>query len=105
MMYVDSRYISVARKSEVLHHEYTMNQLRKQVAQLSKAVAWELEQHQTRLKELQLVEDALAGRTQPTQAHATQLTLDPAPSSTGKGTTFRKHNHRSFQKPVAELVG
>jgi hypothetical protein len=103
MMYVDSRYISVARKSELLQHEHSMNQLRRQVAQLSKAVAWELEQHQTRLKELQLVEDTLAGRSH--AAPATQPTLKPAPSSTGRWTKFRKHSHRSFQKPVAELVG
>ena len=105
MMYVDSRYISVARKSELLQHEHSMNQLRRQVAQLSKAVAWELEQHQTRLKELQLVEDTLVGRSHPAHAPAPQPTLEPAPSSTGKWTKFRKHSHRSSQKPVAELVG
>ncbi len=42
MMYVDSRYISLARKSELLQHEHAMNQLRRQVAQLSKAVALSL---------------------------------------------------------------
>lgn len=103
MMYVDSRYISLARKSELLHHEHAMNQLRRQVAQLSKAVAWELEQHHSHLKELQQVEDTLTGKSQP--AHATQPISEPAPSTTGRWTKQRKHNHRSFQKPVAELVG
>lgn len=103
MMYVDSRYISLARKSELLQHEHAMNQLRRQVAQLSKAVAWELEQHQSHLKELQRVEDTLMGKNQP--AHASQPTLESAPSTTGKWTKLRKHNHRSSQNPVAQLVG
>jgi hypothetical protein len=105
MMYVDSRYISVARKSELLQHEHSMNQLRRQVAQLSKAVAWELEQHQTRLKELQRVEDTLTGRSHPAHAPATQPTLETASSFPRKWTKFRKHTHRSFHEPAAELVG
>ena len=105
MMYVDNRYVSVARKTELLQHERTMNQLRRQAAQLSKAVAWELEQHQARLKELQRVEETLGGESQPALAPTTQPTLEPVPSSTRKWTKFRKHTHRAFQKPVAELVG
>ena len=105
MMYVDSRYVTVARKSELLQHERTMNQLQRQVAQLSKAVAWELEQHQSRLKELQRLEDSLGGERQPALSPETQPTLEPVPSSTRKWTKFRKHTHRSLQKPVAELVG
>jgi hypothetical protein len=103
MMYVDSRYISLARKSERLQHEHAMNQLRRQVAQLSKAVAWELEQHHAHLQELQRLEDTLTVKKQP--ALATQLTLESAHSSIGKWTKLGNHNHRSFQKPVAELVG
>jgi hypothetical protein len=37
MTYVDDQYISVARKSEVQHHEYTMEQLRAKIAQLTKS--------------------------------------------------------------------
>ena len=103
MMYVDSRYISLARKSELLQHEHAMNQLRRQVAHLSKAVAWELKQHQAHLTELQQVEDTLTRKSHP--AHATQPTLESAPFSIGKWTKLRKHNHRSFQQPIAELVG
>lgn len=103
MMYVDSRYISLARKSELLQHEHAMNQLRRQVAQLSKAVAWEVEQHQAHIKELQRLEDTLIGRSQP--ACATRPTLESYSSSTDKWTKLRTHNHRSSQKPVAELVG
>ena len=100
MMYVDSRYISLARKSELLHHEHAMNQLRRQVAQLSKAVAWELEQHHSHLKELQQVEDTLTGTSRPAQPNS-----ETAPPTTGRWTKQRKHNLRSFEKPVAELVG
>lgn len=105
MMYVDNRYVSVARKSELLQHERTMNQLRRQVAQLSKAVAWELEQHQTRLKELQSVEESLATEGQPLASPTRKPTLEPVPSSTRKWTKYRKHTHRSNQASVAELVG
>ena len=105
MMYVDTRYLSVARKSELLQHERTMNQLRRQVAQLSKAVTWELEQHQTRLKELQRVENTLAGEGRPAHIPTEQPTLEPVPSSIRKWTKFRKHTHRSSQKPVAQFVG
>lgn len=103
MMYVDSRYISLARKSELLQHEHAMNQLRREVAQLSKAVAWELEQHQSHLKELQRVENTLTGKNQPAQV--SQPTLESAPSTTAKWTKLRKHNQRSSQSPVAQLVG
>lgn len=105
MMYVDSRYVSMARKNELFQHERIMNQLRRQVEQLSKAVAWELEQHQTRLTELQRVEATLTGAGQPAPSPSTQPTLEPVPSSTRKWTKFRKHTHRSLQPSVAELVG
>ena len=105
MMYVNKQYVSVARKSELLQHERTMNSLRRQVAQLSKAVAWELEQHHTRLKELQRMEETFEGEGQSAPSPATQPTLEPVPSSTRKWTKFRKHTHRAHQKPVAELVG
>jgi hypothetical protein len=105
MMYVDSQYVSVARKSELLQHEHAMDQLRRQVAHLSKAVAWELEQHQTRLKELQRVEETLAAKGQLALTPTAQPTLEPVSSSIRKWTKFRKHTHRSYQNPVAELVG
>ena len=53
------QYISVARKNELQHHEHTMEQLRIKIARLTKSVDWELEQHQSRLKELKQVEDTL----------------------------------------------
>ncbi len=105
MKYVDSEYLSMARKSELLYHERAMDQLQRQVAHLTKAVAWEMDQHQTRLKELQRVEDTLAEEGQISLSPALQPTLKPIPSATRQWTIFRKHTHRDFQMPVAELVG
>ena len=105
MTYADVRYISVARKSEAQHHEHTMEHLRAKIAQLTKSVAWELEQHQSRLKELQQAEDTLAMADSPTPTMSSQPTLEPIPSSQRRWTKSRKYVHRSIQKPVAQLVG
>lgn len=105
MTYVDVQYISVARKNEVQHHEHTMEKLRAQIAYLTKAVAWESEQHQARLKELQQVEDTLAMDSSPIPIMNTQSTLEPVNSSQRQWTKTRKNIHRSSQKPVAQLVG
>lgn len=105
MTYADVRYISVARKSEVQHHEHTMEQLRAKIAQLTKSVAWELEQHQSRLKELQQAEDTLAMNDSPAPSMSSQPTLEPVPSAQRRWTKSRKYVKRSIQKPVAQLVG
>jgi len=104
MTYADARYISVARTSEVQHHEHTMEQLRAKIAQLTKSVAWEMEQHDSRLKELQQVEDTLAMDHSPTPSMGIQPTLEPNPSSRRRWTKSRKYVHRSEQQPVAQLV-
>lgn len=105
MTYVNVQYISVARKNEVQHHEHTMEKLRAQIAQLTKSVAWELDQHQSRLKELQQAEDTLAMADSTTPSMSSQPTLEPVPSSQRRGTKSRKYVHRSIKKPVAQLVG
>ena len=105
MTYVDARYISMARNSEVKHHERTMEQLRAKIAQLTKAVEWELAQHRSRLKELQQAEDTLAMTDSSKHSMRRQPTLEPIPSSHRRWTQSRKFVHRSIQKPVAELVG
>ena len=105
MTYADAKYISVARDSEVKHHERTMEQLRAKIAQLTKSVDWELEQHHSRLKELQQAEDTLAITKDSQSSINQQPTLKPTPSSHRRWTQSRKYIHRSSQKPVAELVG
>ena len=105
MTYVDDQYISVARKNEVQHHGYTMEKLRTKIAQLTKSVDWELEQHQSRLKELQQAENTLAMADSPTPTMSSQPTLEPIPSSHRRWTKSRKNIHRSTKKPVTQLVG
>ena len=133
MPYVDVQYISVARKNEMEHHEHTMEKLGAQIAWLTKSVAWELEQHHSRIKELQQVEDSLAtdnstrpvrntSRTlEPTHssqregtqsldilpipAMNTQTTGKPVPSPRRRRTKTKKTVNRSIQEHVAELVG
>ena len=105
MTYVDVQYISVARNNEVQHHERAMEELRAKIAQLTKAVAWELEQHQSRLKELQRVEDTLAMVQSPKASATIQPTLDPVPSSKRRWTQSRRYVHRSIQNPAPQLVG
>jgi hypothetical protein len=94
----------VARKNEVQHHEHTMEKLRAQIAQLAKSVAWELKQHESRIKELQQVEDTLSMDDAPIPTMNTQPTLEPAPSSRRRGAKTRKNVHRSIPKHVAQLV-
>jgi len=105
MTYVDVQYISVARNNELQHHERTMKELRAKIAQLTKAVAWELAQHQSRLKELQQAEDTLAMSDSSKPSMTKQPTLEPVPSSKRRWTQSRKYVHRSIQNPVAQLVG
>jgi hypothetical protein len=105
MTYVDEQYITVARNNEVRHHERTMEQLRAKIAQLTKAVEWELQQHQARLTELQQVEGTLAVDHSSHPSMTSQPTLAPNPSSRLHWTQSRKYIHRSHQQPVAHLVG
>jgi hypothetical protein len=104
MMYVNKRYLNMARKSELLQHERIMEQLQRQVAHLSKAVAWELEQHQTRLMELQRIGDSLAEKKPLAPLPPAQPALQPVPSSVRRWIKFRKHTHRSISNPPPQLV-
>lgn len=105
MTYADVRYISVARINEMRHHKRTMEQLEAKIAQLTKAVAWELDQHHARLKELQQAEDTLDTSKSQAQSFSSQPTLEPIPSSQRRWTKSRKYVHRSAQNPAAQLVG
>ena len=105
MTYVDTAYINVARKNEMQHHKRTMDQLSEKIAQLNKAVAWEVEQHRTRLEELERVEGTLNLTESSTEAKTVQPTLEPTPSTRRRCTKSRKYLHRSMQKPASQLVG
>ncbi len=110
MTYVDVQYISVARKNEVEHHEHAMDQLREKIAWLTKCVAWELEQHHSRLKELQQAEDTLAMSDAPMPAQEIQETIEPVSPAPRKRTKAKKSvnrskSHRSIEELIPELVG
>ena len=105
MTYVDTAYINVARKNEMQHHKRTMDQLSEKIAQLNKAVAWEVEQHRSRLEELQRVEGTFGLTESPKTPKTAQPTLDLTPSSKRQCTKSRKYLHRSIQKPASQLVG
>ena len=59
MTYIGKRYIGTAWDSEMRHHERTVGQLRIKMEKLAKELSWELQQHHTRLQELQLLETPL----------------------------------------------
>jgi len=110
MTYADKRYISVARKNELYHHDREMDQLRIKIEQLSRLVAWELKQHQDRIQELQTLEDTLNTGDQK-KAAPVRLTLKPISEAEReqriqreKGETKRKRNHRASQDESTELV-
>ncbi len=105
MTYVDGQYISVARKNEMEHHEYTMDKLRAQVALLNRAVAWESEQHQARLNELKQVEDTLSVDKPSIPAMKTGQAVEPTQPVKRRRTKARKNVHLSTQESVPELVG
>ena len=60
MMYINKRYIGTAWESEMRHHERTVAQLRIKMDKLAKELSWELQQHHSRLQELQLLETPLS---------------------------------------------
>ncbi len=103
-MYIDAHYISMARNREAHHHEHSMDQLRVKIAQLTKAVTWEFEKHDSRLKELQQAEDTLAKSNSPTPSRRTQPTGTPIHSSRHQWTQSKKFVPYSKQKPVLQLV-
>ena len=101
MTYVDIHYINVARNREIHHHKHIMDQLRARIAQLTKAVTWEMEQHNSRLKELQQAEDTLAISDSPTPSMSTPPTVEPIPSSRHQWTHSQKFVHHFEQKHIA----
>lgn len=60
MMYINKRYIGTAWESEMRHHQRTIGQLRIKIEKLAKELAWELEQHHTRLLELESLDSPLS---------------------------------------------
>lgn len=60
MMLINKRYIGAAWETEMRHHARTVAQLRIKMEKLAKDLSWELQQHHSRLQELQLLETPLS---------------------------------------------
>ena len=97
-MYVDAPYIEMARNLEVDHHEHIMEQLRIKIAHLTKAVTWEMKQHDSRLKELKQAEDTLAMSDSLTPEMSTPPTVEPIASSLDQWTHLQTLVHHFEQK-------
>jgi len=111
MTYADHQYIHVARKNELHHHDYEMSLLKLQLVRLTKSVEWEIKQHQSRIQELQQLENALSVKksANKSKAHSTLQPLtnieNKAESQKEKSSSKRKIKRQMTQEPSAELVG
>ena len=54
--YLDKEYIVRAREAEVKHHLHSIGQLQKKMEKLANELAWELEQHHSKIHELYQLE-------------------------------------------------
>ncbi len=54
--YLDKEYIVRAREAEVKHHLHSIGQLQKKMEKLASELAWELEQHHSKIHELYQLE-------------------------------------------------
>ena len=103
MVFVDQTYITIARKTEVTYHEQKVSQLERTIKQLTAALAWEHQQHCSRLMELEKVESHLTPLVKETEPQRTKpSTLKPLPGSKQKWSQTRK-NHRHHSKNPALL--
>ena len=75
MTYIGKRYIGVAWESEMRHHERTVAQLRIKMEKLTKELAWELQQHHSRLQELQSLDMPLGKESPFEKVH---LKIEPS---------------------------
>ena len=92
MTYVDGRYINCAWESEMRHHERTIAQLRIKLEKLIKELSWELDQHHSRLKELQRLDDTKEKESPFRQASSSSY-VSPSP--------YGRTNH--FSSPSIQL--
>ncbi len=83
MVFVDETYISIARKTEATFHAKKVEQLERSIKELTNALAWEHQQHRSRLQELDNVaHHANPSRTQQGLPHHSPATLQPIPGTT-----------------------
>ena len=97
MIFVDQTYITIARNTEATYHEKKVAELERNIKQLTEALAWEHEQHRSRLIELEKVERQVALKSEQAQPKKNYSTLKPLPSSTQKWSQVRKY-HRPYTR-------
>ncbi|GJL63418.1 MAG: hypothetical protein NPIRA04_20720 [Nitrospirales bacterium] len=77
--YLDKDYIVRAREAEVKHHLHSIGQLQKKMEKLANELAWELEQHHSKIHELYQLEIPLQTNdkttTQPKESQTFDLPL------------------------------
>ena len=70
MVPITSNYISRSWASEIHKHERTIANLRIKMEKLAKELSWELEQHHSRMQELNLLDTPLSEETAPNSTKA-----------------------------------
>ncbi|GJL56939.1 MAG: hypothetical protein NPIRA02_40710 [Nitrospirales bacterium] len=70
--YLDKDYIIRAREAEVKHHLHSIGQLQKKMEKLANELAWELEQHHSKIHELYQLELPLESRKKTESLHLPQ---------------------------------
>ncbi len=88
--YLDKDYIIRAREAEVKQHLHSIGQLQKKMEKLANELAWELEQHHSKIHELYQLE-------LPLQTHQKPESLK---MHHGKKSTTQAHGHQTFDLPL-----
>ena len=88
--YLDKEYIIRAREAEVKHHLHSINELQKKMERLASELAWELEQHHSKIHELYQLETPF--RKSPDTARMKV--------KSNKKTATRQKNRQTFDVPV-----
>ena len=88
--YLDKEYIVRAREAEVKHHLHSISELQKKMEKLASELAWELEQHHSKIHELYQLESPFR------KSHDTARMK----VKSHKKTTTRQKNRQAFNVPV-----
>ena len=88
--YLDKEYIIRAREAEVKHHLHSISQLQKKMEKLASELAWELEQHHSKIHELYQLEVPFRKKQGTSSVRI----------KTNKKTTSRPKNGRTFDIPL-----
>ena len=88
--YLDKEYITRARAAEVKQHLHSIGNLQRKMEKLASELAWELEQHHSKIHELYQLEAPFRKEQEPT----------PAKVKTHKKATTRAKNRQASTTPI-----